>query len=75
MKATTTEPMKFRLLKSPNSMIGAVTRFSVKMKVIRPMIETAIRLITAVESQPQVLPSIRARTSEVRATVRMPTPR
>ena len=74
MKAVITDPMKLRLLKSPNSMIGAVTRFSVKTKATRATIDTAIRDSTAGDSQPHELPSIRASTRAVRLTVRIPTP-
>ena len=74
MKAIRLEPMNWRVRKSANSTIGAATRSSIATKTARPIRPPANSPTIGVEVQPQLLPSIRARTIAVRLAVRAKTP-
>ncbi len=74
MNATRFEPMNWRVRKRENSTIGADERSSIATKAASPSAPPISSERMGVEFQPQLFPSIRARTIAVRLAVRAKTP-
>ena len=74
MNAIRLEPMNWRVRNRANSTIGADTRSSMATNAARPITPPASSAMIVGELQPQLLPSIRARTIAVRLAVSAITP-